>query len=81
LQEHLLAYLGGQLPGQEVNADTPLLTSGLLDSVAFIDLMAWIEQEIGSAIDADAIENPLKDWNTVRDIVNFVAGRNDKAAA
>jgi acyl carrier protein len=80
LRDRLLAYLAGGLPGQELNDGTPLLTSGLLDSVAFIDLMTWVEQEVGTAIDLDAIENPLAEWNTVRDIVNFVAARYDKVA-
>ena len=81
LRDRLLAFLAGGLPGRELNDGTPLLTSGLLDSVALIDLMAWMEQEIGTAIDLDAIENPLTEWNTVRDIVNFVAARYDGVAA
>jgi acyl carrier protein len=66
--------------GRELNDGTPLLTSGLLDSVALIDLMTWVEQEVGTAIDLHSIENPLTEWNTVRDIVNFVAARYDKVA-
>lgn len=80
LRDRLLAFLAAGLPGRELNDATPLLTSGLLDSVAFIDLMVWIEQETGAAIDPDAIQNPLTEWNTVRDIVNFVAARYDKVA-
>jgi acyl carrier protein len=80
LRDRLLAFLAGGLPGRELNDGTPLLTSGLLDSVALIDLVEWMQQEVGTAIDLDAIENPLTEWNTVRDIVNFVAARYDKVA-
>jgi acyl carrier protein len=80
LRDRLLAFLAGGLPGRELNDGTPLLTSGLLDSLALIDLVEWMQQEVGTAIDLDAIENPLTEWNTVRDIVNFVAARYDKVA-
>jgi len=80
LRDRLLAFLEGRLAGRELNDEMPLLTSGLLDSLALLDLMAWMEQEVGKAIDLDAIENPLTEWNTVRDIVNFVAARYEKVA-
>ena len=80
LRDRLLSFLAGRLPGQELNDSTPLLTSGLLDSLALIDLTAWMEEEVGAAIDLDAIDNVAAEWNTVRDIVNFVAARYDKVA-
>jgi acyl carrier protein len=80
LRDRLLDFLAAGLPDRELDDTTPLLTSGLLDSVALIDLMTWMQQEVGTAIDLDAIENPLTEWNTVGDIVNFVAARYDKVA-
>jgi acyl carrier protein len=78
LRDRLLAFLAGRLPGRDLNDSTPLVTSGLIDSLALIDLVAWMEQEVGAAIDLAAIENPATEWNTVRDIVTFVADRHDK---
>lgn len=78
VRDRLIAFLAGKLPGRELDDGTPLLTSGLLDSLALIDLMAWMEEEIGAAIDLDAIGNPATEWNTVGDITRFIAGRNGK---
>ena len=46
LRDRLFRFLESKVPGQAVLDQTPLLTSGLLDSLALIDLLLWIEEEI-----------------------------------
>lgn len=56
---------------QGVARDTPLLTSGRLDSVALFQLLLWIEGRVGRPIDVTTIDMPAR-WNTVDMIVAFV---------
>jgi acyl carrier protein len=56
---------------QDVTRDTPLLTSGRLDSMAVFQLLMWIEARIGHPLDVTAIDMPAQ-WNTVNDIIAFV---------
>jgi len=56
---------------ENVARDTPLLTSGRLDSMAVFQLLLWIEARVGHAIDVTAIDMPAQ-WNTVNDIMAFV---------
>ena len=63
----------------EVKADTSLITSGLLDSLALVNLAVWIEQEIGIPMDATTF-NLLEEWDTIGDILIFIEkhrGRDD----
>jgi acyl carrier protein len=52
--------------------DTPLIDSGLLDSLAILQLAGWIESEVGHPLDPDGIRLP-DDWNTIERIVTFVS--------
>jgi acyl carrier protein len=56
---------------QDVARDTPLLTTGRLDSMAVFQLLLWIEERVGHPIDVTGIDMPSQ-WNTVNDIVAFV---------
>jgi acyl carrier protein len=62
---------------QDVARDTPLLTSGRLDSVALFQLLLWIEGRIGRPIDVTTIDMPAR-WDTVDMIIAFV--EQEKAA-
>ena len=55
----------------ELREDTPLVTSGIFDSLALFHLAEWIENEIGSPIDPTSFDI-RKEWNTISDILNFV---------
>ena len=55
----------------DVARDTPLLTSGRLDSTAVFQLLLWIEERAGHSIDVTTIDM-LSQWNTVNDIIAFV---------
>ena len=73
LHDDLIASFAGWSPNlaQDVGRDTPLLTSGRLDSVALFQLLLWIEGRIGRPIDVTSIDMPAQ-WNTVDMIVAYV---------
>jgi len=54
-----------------VARDTPLLTSGRLDSVALFQLLMWVESQLGRSIDVTSIDMPAQ-WDTIDMIVAFV---------
>jgi acyl carrier protein len=54
-----------------VARDTPLLSSGRLDSVALFQLVLWIEHRLGRPIDVTLIDMKAE-WDTVDAIVAFV---------
>ena len=55
----------------DLRGDTPLLTSGELDSLGLFNLALFIESEIDRKIDITAFDL-AKEWNTVDDILNFI---------
>jgi hypothetical protein len=69
--EGLLAPLG---PPGGFAPDAPLLTSGLVDSLALLDLAAWIEMQVGKPIDPATLNLP-EDWDTIDRIVGFIGRR------
>jgi acyl carrier protein len=71
--DELIAALSAWSPAlaDGLARDTPLLTSGRLDSVALFQLLLWIEGQIGRPIDVTAIDMPSQ-WDTVDMIVAFV---------
>jgi len=52
--------------------DTPLISSGRLDSFNLLRLVLWVEEKIGQPVDATRIDLATE-WNTVDQIVAFVA--------
>ncbi len=54
-----------------VARDTPLLTSGRLDSMAVFQLLMWVEARVGHTLDVTTIDMPAR-WNSVNDIIAFV---------
>jgi acyl carrier protein len=42
--------------GQVLTPDTPLQGTGLLDSMAFLDLVTYLEQHFGIRVDEDDME-------------------------
>jgi len=51
--------------------DLDLIESGLLDSMALVDLIHRIEQVLGVRLDLETLD--LEDWRTVRRIVELLA--------
>jgi len=68
----LLLEEGNQDSDHELGDDTSLIRSGLLDSLGLFRLALWIEKETGSRLDLASLD-PSKEWDTIPDILNFVA--------
>jgi acyl carrier protein len=65
--------LENYLPGESrsnLQGDTPLRTSGILDSIATLNLIGFIEQRYG--IQVEAHETGIENFDRISDIVAFV---------
>jgi acyl carrier protein len=60
--------------GADIHDDTPLITSGVLDSLALWNLVLWVEQQIGAALDPASLDL-VAEWDTVASLVRFVERR------
>lgn len=65
---HAIAGFDGNL-----DAGTPLFSSGALDSIAMISLIAFVEQEAGIEIRADEVT--LENFDTAERISRFALER------
>lgn len=65
----LTKYLPGESP-ENLRNDIPLRTSGVLDSLATLSLISFIEQEYG--IEVEAHETDVDNFDRIDDIVAFV---------
>jgi acyl carrier protein len=63
-------YLQGESPSN-LKDDTPLRTSGILDSVATLNLVTFLEETFG--IEIDAHETGVADFDRIEDIASLVA--------
>lgn len=77
LREKLMDFIdvktkssGKSLP-DGFNDDTPLITSGLIESLHLLELALLLEEETGSSFDL-TILNFTVEWDTINGIVNFV---------
>lgn len=71
--DFLHSSLDGVMP-MHVSADTSLLSSGMVDSLALFRLLEWIESRLGATVDVLSLNLP-DDWDTPRAISDFVARR------
>lgn len=74
--ESFLASLERELP-DDFDEDTPLISSGCLDSVALFNLVHWIESKIGASVDPSAVDIG-RGWDSMRLIVEFIEKRQDR---
>lgn len=68
----LLALLAPLIAPAELDEQTSLLRSGLLDSLALFNLILWIEQQLNRPIDPAAVDF-LAELDTVAGILRFIA--------
>jgi acyl carrier protein len=69
-------YLPGESPAN-LTDDTPLRTSGILDSVATLSLVSFLEQTFGILIDAH--ETGVENFDRIEDIAGLVARKKGSA--
>jgi acyl carrier protein len=69
-------YLPGESPAN-LTDDTPLRTSGILDSVATLNLVSFVEQTFGVMIDAH--ETGVENFDRIEDIAALVARKKNAA--
>lgn len=71
IQEYLYQQAG--LGPGDVNLDTPLFSSGTLDSLQLAGLIVFVEERFGVRI--EAFEVSLEGFDTVRRVAESVASR------
>lgn len=72
----LLERWGVKLP-EDFDDDTPLISSGAIDSLTLFNLLLWIEEKTGHAVDPSSVDLSAS-WDSVRLILNYM---NDSDAA
>ena len=70
IRAHILAeYLPGESPAN-LKDDTPLRTSGVLDSMATLNLVTFVEQTFGVTLEAH--ETGIENFDRIEDIAALV---------
>jgi acyl carrier protein len=69
-------YLPGELP-ENLKDDTPLRSSGILNSLATLALISFIEDRFG--IEVQAHETDIDNFDKLEDIVAFVERKRAQA--
>lgn len=59
-------------PDIRIGNGTSLIRSGAIDSMGLFRLALWIENETRTKLDMASLD-PSRDWDTVSDILDFVA--------
>jgi acyl carrier protein len=78
LRQRLMRFLidSGRVTQGDLDANSPLITSELIDSVTLFELALWIEEEIGRPLDLTQLALP-SGWDTVDRIIAFVEQTQD----
>jgi len=74
LQSRLLKFFLERVHIEIPSADTDLLETGALDSLAFVDLLLYMEQEFGVKVSFDELE--LDNFRSIKKIAEFMANRD-----
>ena len=74
-KENLLEYFRDKMrvDVSEIEDETPLFSSGLIDSFAIVELLLFLEKHTGSRLGAEDIN--LDNLDTVQQILSFAASR------
>ncbi len=83
IHEQILAFLEAHFPaslaGRRVAVDTPLFSTGIIDSFGVLELIAFLDETFG--IDIDPARYDLADLDTVGKITILVTALRSKAGA
>ncbi len=70
LQEEIL-----KLPGREIKADEPLISSGLVDSFSLVDVALYVEDTFG--VQVDDTELNADTFDTINELADLILSRQD----
>jgi acyl carrier protein len=73
----LREFLPGENPA-ELTDTTPLITGGILDSIATLKLVLFIEEHFGITLEAHEVSR--EHVNTIADIARLIAAKKSKAS-
>ncbi len=77
VKEAVKAYLLQEFLPEENPADltesTPLITQGILDSLATLELVSFLEETYGIKVEAHEVS--IDNMNTIADIASFVGSK------
>ena len=77
LREQIARYLSWKLNLEVPSPDTDLIETGMIDSLALIDLIVYLE-ELGVEVSLDGIE--IDNFRSLASIADFAAGHRAAAA-
>ena len=55
---------------EEIQYNVPLISSGIIDSVQMLELVAFVEKEFGITVDLD--DTSLENFDTIDKLVDFI---------
>jgi len=73
LQQQVTALFAEKLNLDVASAETDLIETGLLDSLALVELLAQLEESFDVSISTDDLE--LENFRSITNIAGFVAQR------
>jgi acyl carrier protein len=77
IRQYILSeFLPGEKPSN-LRDDTPLRTSGILDSVATLRLVSFVEERYG--IEVEAHEAGVENFDRIDSIASFIASKGGAA--
>ena len=79
LHDRIAGIFAGVLNIDVPDAETDLFESGVLDSLAFVELLLHLEREFGIAASVDDLE--LENFKTIAHIAEFVQARTAFSAS
>jgi acyl carrier protein len=78
IRQYILSeFLPGEKPANLAN-DTPLRTSGVLDSVATLRLVTFVEEQFG--ITVEAYEASVENFDSIQSIAAFIRSKESGAS-
>ena len=70
LHDRLKAFFSEKLSVEVSSVDTDLAQTGILDSLALVELLTYIEKEFGTEVSLDNIE--IEDFHSIARIAEYV---------
>ena len=70
LHTQISAFFAEKLSVEVSSIDTDLIRTGILDSLALVELLTYIEKEFGTEISLDNVE--IEDFHSIARIAEYV---------